>query len=131
MGNKINTPLILFFLSISLLFACDKENVNKEFGQYAVAITYSGNSFLRLYFVIDGKECGSFVPAPDVVPSYAEDCSSLKDPDNLTNVFVLKEVPVGEHTLEIRTAGGNVVKTLEFQMLNKECVFQDLDIEFN
>lgn len=131
MYNKIIFSFVILFFTISLLLACDKDNVNKEFGQYAVSVTYSGNSFLRLHFVIDGKECGSLVPTPNVAPSYVEDCSSLKKPDNLTNVFVLEEVPVGEHTLEIRSDEGNVVEMLAFEMLDKECVFQDLNIAFN
>lgn len=112
-------------------WGCDKENVNREFGQYAVAVSYLGDDFLRLRFIIDGKECGNFVPVPKVNPSYVEDCSALRKPDNLTNVFVLKKIPIGRHELEIKTENGALVKKLEFEMINKECVFQNLEIELD
>ena len=80
-------------------------------------------------FVIDGKECGTFVPAPNVPPSYVEDCSTLNKPDQLTNIFILKEISPGEHTVEIKTAEDELLKTLDFQMVDKECVFQELSID--
>ena len=131
MSKKINASLSLFLLAICLLFSCDKDNVNKKFGQYAVAVSYNGNDFLELHLVIDGKECGKFTPVPNVNPSYLQDCSELKKPDNLTNVFVLKQITPGGHTLEMKTADGKLVKTLAFQMQQKECVFQEINIELN
>lgn len=131
MRNRTTFFLVLYFLLVPLFFACKKENVNKEFGQYAVAVTYSGYSPLELHFVIDGKECGSLIPAPNVNPSYLNDCGVLTNPNELTNVFVLKGISPGDHAIDIKTSEGEVVKKLTFKMLDKECVFQDLDIAFN
>ncbi|MGV3545771.1 MAG: hypothetical protein ACO1N4_01830 [Pedobacter sp.] len=131
MKKKINASLFLSLFSVLLFGSCDKENINKEFGQYAVAVSYLGNDFLQLHFLIDGKECGQFVPVPNINPSYVEDCSVLRKPDNLTNVFVLKKIPVGKHDVEIRTESGTLIKKLQFEMINKECVFQNLEIELD
>ncbi len=116
---------------VALLFSCDKGNLNKEFGQYAVAINYNGDDFIELHFLIDGKGCGKLAPVPKVNPSYVEDCKMLGKPDQLTNIFVLKEITVGKHSLEIKTNAGVVIKTLEFEMLDRECVFQETNIVFD
>lgn len=131
MIKQFNASLFVCLFSIFFFLGCDKENINKEFGQYAVAISYTGNDFLQLRFVIDGKECGQFVPVPNVNPSYVEDCSVLSKPSNLTNVFVLKKIPVGKHELQIKTESGALVEKLQFEMINKECVFQNLAIELD
>jgi hypothetical protein len=68
---------------------------------------------------------------PNINPSYVEDCSVLRKPNNLTNVFVLKKIPVGKHDVEIRTESGTLIKKLQFEMINKECVFQNLEIELD
>lgn len=129
MLNKTIVFLILAF--VFLFLSCDEENINKEFGQYAVAVTYSGNEFLQLHFVIDGEECGMFTPEPKVNPTYVRDCKDLKVPDNLTNVFVLKKIPAGGHIIEIKDSDGILLKTLSFEMINKECVFQNINLASN
>lgn len=129
MRNKSIVFLIL--VSVLSFLSCDKGNINKEFGQYAVAVTYSGNEFLQLHFVIDGEECGMFTPEPKVNPTYVKDCRDLKAPDNLTNVFVLKKIPAGGHVIEIKNSNGILLKTLAFEMINKECVFQDVNLASN
>lgn len=129
--NKNFAFFYVILLMVSLLFSCDRGNLNKEFGQYAVAINYNGDDFVELHFSIDGKGCGKLVPVPKVNPSYVEDCKMLGEPDQLTNIFVLQEIPVGKHLLEIKTDGGSVIKVLEFEMLDRECVFQEADIAFD
>lgn len=131
MSNKLNASLLIFGIAISMLFACDKENINKKYGQYSLAISYSGKELLELHFMMDGNDCGTLAPISGALPTRVQDCSTLKKPENLTNVFVLKEITPGAHTLEIKTADGNLVKKLEFQMVNKECVFQDINIPLN
>ena len=131
MTKKVNVSLFLLFFAIFLFFSCDKENINKKLGQYAVSVNYTGREFLELQFEINGKACGNFAIVPAVNPSYIQDCSDLKKPDQLTNVFVLKDVVVGAHTLEIKTVSGRLLKKLDFQMVNKECIFQEVNIAIN
>lgn len=131
MNNQTNIFFCLAFLIILSFFSCDEENINKEFGQYAVAVTYGGNELLELHFVIDGKECGMLVPESNVNPTYVKDCSALKAPDNLTNVFVLKEIPIGAHVIEIKNSNDILLKTLTFEMIDKECVFQKVNLASN
>ena len=128
---KAKVPLCLFFLMICLIFSCDKEELNKEFGKYSIAVNYKGTELLELHFVMDGEELGRFIPVSGVNPSYVTDCKTLTHPDELINVVVFNEIAKGKHTLEINTSDGRLVKVLEFEMLNSECVFQDTDISFD
>ncbi|SOD14459.1 hypothetical protein [Pedobacter xixiisoli] len=125
------TYLSLLFLLFAIISACEDENFNKDFGQYGLAINYDGNDPLELYFKLDGGEAGTLLVKPKANPTYVTDCKNLKKEDNLLNVFVLKEVTVGKHTLEIKTSEGVLIKTLEFEMINRECVFQDTILSFN
>lgn len=130
MGKLIS---IYFSLLIAILISsCKKaDDPDKDLGQYSVAISYSGSSDLALEFFINGHKCGTILPTPNVNPTYVDDCNSLDHPSKLTNVFVLKKIPVGKHKLEVKNTAGNLVKVLEFEMLNKECIFQELAITFN
>lgn len=125
---KLHSFLILF--TISLILSCDKEALDKEFGKYSIAVSYNGSESLELHFVMDGAEIGKFVPISGANPSYVADCKSLADPDQLINIVVFDKVTKGQHKLEIKTSDGNLVKTLAFEMLNGECVFQDTSISF-
>lgn len=128
MMTKINVSLLSALFVLFLFFSCDKENINKEFGQYALAVNYRGDEFKKLQFFIDRKEVGALMPVPNVNASHVQDCSSLKKSKDLVNVFVERKVLTGKHVLEIKTEGGTLLKTLNFEMLNKECVFQKIDI---
>lgn len=131
MAKKNNVVIWLMLLSISLFSACDKENINKDLGQYAIAVTYNGTDSLELQFVIDGEVLGSFSPVPNVNPSYVGDCKDLKKPEELINVFVFKKIPIGLHQLEIKDKAGDLFKKLNFEMTDKECVFQEVSFSFN
>lgn len=130
MLNKIKFILSLLFVFISLL-SCDKENINKENGQYAITFNYVGTQHLELLVYVDGQLSGSFFPAPNVVPSSTTECRDLKDPDKLTNVYVIKDVTKGEHTIELRSKSDELITTLQFEMLDRECVFQSFSLVKN
>ncbi|MGE6219076.1 hypothetical protein ACQKCH_04560 [Nubsella zeaxanthinifaciens] len=130
MLNKIKFILSLLFVFISLL-SCDKANINKENGQYAITFNYVGTQHLELLVYVDGQLSGSFFPAPNVVPSSTTECRDLKDPDKLTNVYVIKDVTKGEHTIELRSKSDELITTLQFEMLDRECVFQSFNLVKN
>ena len=125
------TALSVFILLILLLFGCEDENFNKDTGQYALAINYQGTDLLELHFFIDDKDCGLLSALPQVNPTYVDDCKKLRRTENLTNVFLLKDVNPGKHVLTIKTPEGKFVNTLEFQMANRECVLQNVNITLN
>ena len=129
--TKINVSLLSALFVLLLFFSCDKESINKEFGQYAVAVNYRGDEFKKLQFFIDGKECGELIPVPNVNASHVQDCRTLKKSKDLVNVFVERKVLTGKHVLEIKTEGGTLLKTLNFEMINRECVFQKIDLVVN
>jgi len=128
MLKKISTSIFLLFIVLFLLPSCDKDNVNKKLGQYAIGLKYNGDATLKLQFLIDGKESGTLQVVTTSRPSPINDCKDLKKPENLVNVFVVKNVTIGKHQLEIMTETGILLKTLEFNMLGKECVFQEIEI---
>ncbi|MFN0254275.1 hypothetical protein [Pedobacter ureilyticus] len=125
------TTLSVIVLSILLLFGCEEEIFSKDTGQYALAINYQGTELLELHFFVDDKDCGLLSALPQVNPTYVDDCKKLKKAENLTNVFILKEVTPGKHVLTIKTPEGRLVNTLEFQMVNKECVLQNVNISLD
>ena len=129
--TKINVSLLSALFVLLLFFSCDKENINKEFGQYAVAVNYRGDEFKKLQFFIDGQDCGGLIPVPNVNASHVQDCRTLKKSKDLVNVFVERKVLTGKHVLEIKTEGGTLLKTLNFEMINRECVFQKIDLVVN
>lgn len=128
MCQKINASVFLLFITIFLLSACDKDNLNKKLGQYAVSIKYKGDTAIPLHFFIDGKESGTVQVINTDRPSSVNDCKDLKKPENLVNVFVIKNVTVGKHQIEIKTDKGTLLENLEFNMFDKECVFQMIEI---
>jgi hypothetical protein len=111
--------------------SCDKENINKESGQYAITFNYMGTQHVELLVYVDDQLSGSFFPVPNVVPSATTECRDLKDPDKLTNVYVIKDVAKGEHKIEIKNRNGQMVTTLQFEMIDRECVFQSFDLLAN
>lgn len=123
--------LSLFFLSVAFLSACEDENFNKDFGQYGLSINYDGDEPLELHFILDGEKVGLLLAKPKVNPTYLKDCKNLKKEEHLLNVFVLKQVTSGKHSLEIQTPEGVAVQTLEFEMMDRECVFQDTVISLS
>ncbi len=128
MFKKINASIFLLLIALFLLSSCDKDNFNKKLGQYAIVLKYKGDATLNLQFFIDGKESGTIQVVNTGRPSPVNDCKDLKKPENLINVFVIKEVTVGKHQLEIKTDSGILLETLEFNMFDKECVFQEIEI---
>lgn len=128
MFKKINASIFTLLIALFLLPSCDKDNFNKKLGQYAIGLKYKGDAALNLRFSIDGKESGTLQAVTTVRPSPVNDCKDLKKPEHLVNVFVIKDVAVGKHQLEIRTESGILLETLEFNMSDKECVFQEIEI---
>lgn len=122
------TTLSVFISSILLLFGCEEENFSKNAGQYALAISYQGQGVVELHFFIDDNDCGLLSAMPKVNPTYIDDCKKLKKAENLTNIFILKDVNPGKHVLKIKTPEGVVVNTLEFEMLDRECILQSVNI---
>lgn len=128
MLKKINASIFLVLTALFLLASCDKDNFNKKLGQYAIGLKYKGDAALKLQFSVDGKESGTLQVVNTNRPSPVSDCKDLKKPETLINVFVVKDVTVGKHQLEIKTETGILLETLEFNMLDKECVFQEIEI---
>lgn len=128
MLKKINASIFTLLIALFLLSSCDKDNFNKKLGQYAIGLKYNGDATLNINFFIDGKESGALKVVNTVRPSPVNDCKDLKKPENLINVFVVKDVAIGKHQLEIKTNTGILLKTLEFNMSDKECVFQEYEI---
>ena len=128
MLKRINASIFTLLIALFLLPSCDKDNFNKKLGQYAIGLKYKGDSALNLRFFTDGKEIGTLQVVTTGRPSPVNDCKDLKKPENLVNVFVIKDVAVGKHQLEIRTDSGVLLETLEFNMFDKECVFQEIEI---
>lgn len=124
------TTLSVFVLSTLLFFSCEDENFSKDTGQYALAINYQGKELLELHFTIDDKDYGLVSALPQVNPTYVDDCKKLKNVANLTNIFLVKEMNPGKHVLKIKTREGQVINTLEFQISNRECVLQNVNISF-
>jgi len=114
-----------------MLSSCDKENINKEHGQYAITFNYAGSQHLELLVYVDGELSGSFFPVPNVIPSSTTECSDLKNPEALTNVYVVKNIAKGEHKIELKTKDNDLITTMEFEMLDKECVFQNFNLSEN
>jgi len=131
MTKKINASIFLLFIIVLLLPSCDKDNFNKKLGKYAIAVKYKGHEALKLQFFIDGKESGKLQLVTTSRPSPVNDCKDLRKPGELINVFVAKDVPVGKHQLEIRTEEGILLETLDFLMYDKECVFQEVNIQIS
>lgn len=131
MLKKINASIFLLLITLFLFSSCDKDNYNKKLGQYAVGVKYNGNKTISLRFFINGVESGLLELVSTNRPSPVNDCRDLKKPSELVNVFVVKGVPVGKHKLEIKTETGLLLETLEFNMLDKECVFQQIEIQSN
>jgi hypothetical protein len=111
-----------------MLSSCDKENINKEYGQYAISFNYTGSQLLELLVYVDGELSGSFFPIPNVIPSSTSECSDLKNPETLTNVYVIKNVTKGEHKVVLKTKAQNLITKMEFEMVDKECVFQNFNL---
>lgn len=128
MLKKINASIFPLLIALFLLPSCDKDNFNKKLGQYAIGLKYKGDAALNLQFFIDGKESGTLQVVTTGRPSPVNDCKDLKKPENLINVFVIKDVSVGKHQLEIKTDTGILLETLEFNMSDKECIFQEIEI---
>mgnify|MGYP003582506545 CR=1 FL=1 len=128
MLNKINASIFLLSMVISFLSSCNKDNLNKKFGQYAIGVKYDGDGALNLRFFIEGKESGTLQVMAIDRPSPINDCKDLKNPQELINVFVVQNVAVGKHQLEIKTEAGRLVETLEFNMFDRECIFQEISI---
>lgn len=128
MFKKINASIFLLLIGFFLFSSCDKDNFNKKLGQYAIGIKYKGDANLNLHFFIDGNENGTLQVVATSRPSPVNDCKDLKRPETLINVFVAKDVAIGKHRLEIKTETGILLETLEFNMQDKECVFQDIHI---
>ena len=131
MLKKINASIFLLFIALFLLPSCDKDNFNKKLGQYAIGLKYKGDTALTLHFFIDGRESGTLQIMSTNRSSPINDCKDLKKPETLVNVFVAKNIAVGKHQLEIKTDSGTLLETLEFNMLDKECVFQEIHIPMN
>jgi|GEM_PF-2864030 len=131
MLKRINTSIFSLLIALFFLSSCDKDNFNKKLGQYAVGLKYKGDANLKLHFLIDGKEIGTLKLVTTGRPSPVIDCKDLRKPENLINVFVIKDVAVGKHQLEIKTEAGILLETLEFNMFDKECVFQEIEVPLN
>jgi len=129
--NAIKIHLYLFILMVCLTLSCDKDGIEKEFGRYSVGISYESNEVVELHFIMDGEQLGVMRPVLGVNPSYIEDCNKLADQDQLINVIGFDKITTGHHKLEIKTSGGNLLKTLMFEMLNGQCVVQDTKISLN
>ncbi len=128
MLKKITFSIFLLLIGLFLFPSCDKDNFNKKLGQYAIGLKYKGNVTLNLQFFIDGKESGTLQVVTTSRPSPINDCKDLKKPENLINVFVIKDVAVGKHQLEIKNSAGVLLETLQFNMSDRECVFQEYEI---
>jgi hypothetical protein len=126
MGKKINN-FLMGLLLLPIFSSCEKIDRNAGYGNYAIGIEHNNSSDLELKLYLDENYHSNFISIAGRPSVYLNNCDDLRYPERLTNIFVVPNVPAGQHKIEIRDVNEVVLKSLTFEIHHKECVFQHVN----